>query len=332
MRWSYIDVTTTDPAFNLALEQYVFDALPRHRNYFLLWQNDNAVIVGRHQNTLAEINETYVRENGIQVVRRLSGGGAVYHDLGNLNFTFIQDAASGIHLDLGLFCRPMAQAIRSLGAQAVVNGRNDITVNGKKFSGNAQYMRDGRVMHHGTILFDSDLTAASLALCPDPEKVHAKGVKSVRSRMTTLREQIPGRISLAEFKTRLLEELFAGQPMEPYTLTADDFGEIESLRRERYSTWEWNYGGSPPCDLIRKGRVEGCGSVEARFRIQNGRIRDAAFRGDFFSAREPQALAGRFAGLRPIAEDYRKALDGVDVSEYFTGLGKEELLAILEKA
>ena len=146
MHWSYIDVPSTDPAFNLALEQYVFDALPRHRNYFFLWQNDNAVIVGRHQNTLAEINEPYIREKRIRVVRRLSGGGAVYHDLGNLNFTFIQDTSSGLQLDLRLFCEPVAQAICSLGAHAVVNGRNDITIDGKKFSGNAQYVKDGRVM------------------------------------------------------------------------------------------------------------------------------------------------------------------------------------------
>ena len=167
-QWTFIDVSSTDPDFNLALEQYVFDTLPRDRNYFMLWRNDNAVIVGRHQNTLAEVNEPYIKEHGIRVVRRLSGGGAVYHDLGNLNFTYIQDSASGIQLDLAMFCRPLAQAISALGAAAEVNGRNDITIDGKKFSGNAQYVKDGRVMHHGTIMFDSDLSRAGLALTPDP--------------------------------------------------------------------------------------------------------------------------------------------------------------------
>ena len=329
MQWCYIDVPSTDPAFNLALEQYVFDALPRNKNYFFLWQNDNAVIVGRHQNTMAEVNEEYIKEKRIRVVRRLSGGGAVYHDLGNLNFTYIQDAASGIQLDLGLFCRPLAQAICSLGAHAVVNGRNDITIDNRKFSGNAQYVKDGRVMHHGTILFDSDLNAASRALTPDPEKVISKGVKSVRSRMTTLREQLPGRITLEEFKTLLLQKLFADKPMSHYTFTVDDMAEIEALRRSRYNTWEWNWGGSPPCDLIRKGRVKGCGSVECRFHIQNGVITHADFRGDFFSATEPEILAERFVGLRPTEEDYRKALSGVNVSEYFLGLTNEAFLNIL---
>lgn len=330
MQWTFIDVTSTEPEFNLALEQYVFDTFPRDRSYFLLWQNHNAVIVGRHQNTLAEINEPYIREHGIHVVRRLSGGGAVYHDMGNLNFTYIQDSASGIQLDLGMFCRPLAQAIRALGANAEVNGRNDITIDGKKFSGNAQYVKDGRVMHHGTILFDSDLSCAGLALTPDPEKISAKGVKSVRSRMTTVREHLSGDISLAQFKTLLLEKLFAGQPMERYDLTADDIAAVEELRRTRYGTWDWNYGGSPPCDLQRKKRIEGCGTVECRFHIRDGRITEAVFCGDFFSARDPRLLADRFIGLRPAAEDYRKALEGIDVSEYFTGLSNEALLDILD--
>lgn len=329
MHWSYIDVPSTDPAFNLALEQYVFDALPRNQNYFFLWQNDNAVIVGRHQNTLAEINEQYVRENRIRVVRRLSGGGAVYHDLGNLNFTYIQDASSGIQLDLGMFCRPLAQAICSLGAHAVVNGRNDITIDGKKFSGNAQYVKDGRVMHHGTILFSSDLTVAGRALTPDPEKVVSNGVKSVRSRMTTLREQLPGHITLEEFKATLLKKLFDGQKMGHYSFTVDDMCEIEALRRERYNTWEWNYGGSPPCDLIRKGRKKGCGTIECRFHIQNGLISEAVFLGDFFSAQDPQILAQRFIGHKPQPADYQKALEGIDVSEYFLGLSNDALLEIL---
>lgn len=329
MQWCYIGVTSTDPAFNLALEQYVFDELPRECNYFLLWQNDNAVIVGRHQNTLAEINEPYIREKGIRVVRRLSGGGAVYHDMGNLNFTYIQNAASGIQLDLGLFCRPVAAAISSLGANAVVNGRNDITIDGKKFSGNAQYVKDGRVMHHGTILFDSDLSVAGCALTPDPEKILAKGVKSVKSRMTTVREQLPRDITLAEFKTALLQKLFEGQPMTPYTLTAEDIAAIETLRDTRYATWEWNYGGSPPCDLVRKGRRDGCGSVECRFHIRDGVIHAAQFRGDFFSLADPKQLAERFVGHRPTEESYRAILREVSVSDYFMGLTNEEFLTIL---
>ena len=161
---SYLNLYTTDPAWNLAAEQYVFDALPRDRTYFMLWQNDNAIIIGKHQNAAAEIDQQFVRENGVRVVRRLSGGGAVYHDMGNLNFTFIADAGSMESINFKLFCQPVVAALAALGVQAEVNGRNDMTINGQKFSGNSQYLKEGRVMHHGTIMFDSDLDRVAQAL------------------------------------------------------------------------------------------------------------------------------------------------------------------------
>ena len=187
MKLSYLDLMTTDPSYNLAMEQYVFDCLPRDRMYFMLWQNDNAIIVGKYQNTIAEINEEAVRERGILVVRRLSGGGAVYHDMGNLNFTFITDVGESNALDLKLFCEPVVRTLATLGVKAEVNGRNDITIDGKKFSGNSQYIRQGRVMHHGTIMFDSDLSVVSEALRVAPTKIQTKGIRSVRSRVTRAR-------------------------------------------------------------------------------------------------------------------------------------------------
>ena len=197
--------------------------------------------MGRHQNTLAELNETFVREHGIRVVRRLSGGGAVYHDLGNLNFTYIVDAASGMQLDLKLFCQPVADALRSLGVQAEVNGRNDITIDGQKFSGNAQYVREGRVMHHGTIMFDSDLSVVGQALKVDREKMASKGVQSVRSRVTTVRPHLRRDVTLEEFKSLLVEKMFAGQPMERYELTERDLAAVEELRREQEETGPASY-------------------------------------------------------------------------------------------
>ncbi len=331
MDMTFLDIHTTDPAFNLALEQYVFDRMPRSRGYFLLWQNDNAVIVGRHQNTLAEINEDYVRERGIRVVRRLSGGGAVYHDLGNLNFTYIVDASQGARLDLRLFCQPVAQALRALGADAQVNGRNDITIDGKKFSGNAQYVREGRIMHHGTIMFDCDLAVVGQALRVDTEKIAAKGVKSVRSRVTNVRPYLARDVSLADFKARLVEQMFQGQQMERYELTAADVAAVEELRRKRYATWEWNYGASPTCAILRRRRMEGCGTVEARLQVEGGRITGARFYGDFFSTVEPEELAKRLVGLRPLEEDFTRALAGVDAGRYFTGLSTGQLVELLSR-
>ena len=329
MKLSYLDLYTTDPAWNLAVEQVVFDRLPRDRAYLMLWQNDNAIIIGKHQNALAEIDQAYVDAHGIAVVRRLSGGGAVYHDMGNLNFTFITDAADTEHLNFRLFCQPVVDTLAELGVHAEINGRNDITIDGKKFSGNSQYIRQGRVMHHGTILFDSNLDVVSHALRVDPTKIRAKGVSSVRSRVTNVREHLPGHIDLPTFRAVLLRHILAATPGEPYTLTADDLAAVEELRRTRYAAYEWNFGTSPRCTLSKRRRVEGCGTVEVYLTVERGLITDAVFRGDFFSAVEPEELARHLIGLRPMAEDYARTLDGVDVGRYFTGLTNEQFLEIL---
>ena len=238
MKLSYLDLMTTDPSYNLAMEQYVFDCLPRDRMYFMLWQNGNAIIVGKYQNTISEINEEAVRERGIRVVRRLSGGGAVYHDMGNLNFTFITDADGSGTLDMKLFCEPVVRTLAALGVKAEVNGRNDITIDGKKFSGNSQYLRQGRVMHHGTLMFDSDLSVVGEALRVDPTKIQTKGIRSVRSRVTNVAEHLPERVTLPEFRRILLENILRENPGEEYPLTPDDLAAVEKLRdNEKFRAW-----------------------------------------------------------------------------------------------
>ena len=331
MKLSYLDLMTTDPSYNLAMEQYVFDCLPRDRMYFMLWQNDNAIIVGKYQNTIAEINEETVRERGIRVVRRLSGGGAVYHDMGNLNFTFITDVGESNALDLKLFCEPVVRTLATLGVKAEVNGRNDITIDGKKFSGNSQYIRQGRVMHHGTIMFDSDLSVVSEALRVDPTKIQTKGIRSVRSRVTNVAEHLPEKVTLPEFRRILLENILKENPGEAYPLTQDDLAAVEKLRAERYATWDWNYGFSPVCTMLRRRRVDGCGMIEAYITVEHGKIAALSFKGDFFSASEPDELAAHFVGCTPDRASYEKALGDVDVSRYFAGLQKDELIDILCK-
>ena len=329
MKLSYLDLMTTDPSYNLAVEQYVFDSLPRDRMYFMLWQNDNAIIIGKHQNTLAQINEPYVREHGIRVVRRLSGGGAVYHDLGNLNFTFIADADQQETLDFKLFCQPVIRALAAIGVKAEVNGRNDMTIDGRKFSGNSQYVKNGRVMHHGTILFDSDLDMVNHALQVDPDKIRSKGIQSVRSRVTNVSEYLTADISLDQFRQILLENMLRENPGEEYVFTEADLAAIERLKQERYGTWEWNYGFSPQCTLLKKARIEGCGTVEAYLTVTHGTIEKAEFHGDFFSVKEPEQLARRLTGCRPEREDYEKALEGVNPAEYFAGITRERFLDLL---
>ncbi len=329
MKLSYLDLTTTDPAFNLAAEQYVFDALPRDRAYFMLWQNDNAIIVGKYQNTFAEINEAYVKEHGIRVVRRLSGGGAVYHDLGNLNFTFIADAGTLSTLNFTIFCEPVIRTLAKFGVTAEVNGRNDMTIDGRKFSGNSQYLKQGRIMHHGTILFDSDLSVVSNALQVDESKFQSKASKSVRSRVTNVAAYLPAPVSLPEFRSALLADIAQSAGGEAYVFSASDLAAIEKLRAERYGTWEWNYGFSPACTIERRARIEGCGTVEVRIGVSGGHISEMHFYGDFFSVSEPEQLSARFVGLSPDAQGYKKALQGIDVSQYIVGLTNEALMQLL---
>ena len=326
MKLHFLDLTTTDPAFNLAAEEYVFEKLPRDSMYVMLWQNDNAIIVGKHQNTLAQINEAFVREKGIKVVRRLSGGGAVYHDMGNLNYTIIADGDGD--LDFGRFCRIVLDALARVGVKGELNGRNDMTIDGKKFSGNAQYAKQGRVMHHGTILFDSDSSVLAGALQVDEEKIKAKGVKSVRSRVTTVRPHLPKDMPLKQFKKVLLGSILTQFPGEEYIFTPGDIAEIEKLSL-RYRDWEWNYGKSPACDLVRKQRVEGCGTVEIYMVVDQGRIQQVQFRGDFFSAREPEGLAQRLVGLPLERQALAAALLAEDVGSFFMGLDAAGFLDIL---
>lgn len=329
MALRFLDLHTTDPAFNLAAEEYVFDSLPRDCDYCMLWQNDNAIIIGKHQNTLAEINSAFVEQHGIRVVRRLSGGGAVYHDMGNLNFTFITDAGDVEELDFHLFCQPVIRALARLGVTAEVNGRNDMTIDGKKFSGNSQYIREGRVMHHGTILFDSDLSVVSQALQVDPAKIQAKGIQSVRSRVTNVRPHLPKDASLPQFRQFLLQEIVRENGGEEYVLTAEDLAAIEALKQQRYGQWAWNYGESPACTLMKKRRFEGCGSVEVYLTVDHGLICGVSFRGDFFSAREPEELAQHLIGLRPERQAFAAVLEERNVGAYFTGLDRAQLLELL---
>lgn len=325
----YIASASTDPRWNLALEQYAFDCLDRSRSYFMLWQNDNTIVVGKNQNTVAEINNDFVREHNILVVRRLSGGGAVYHDLGNLNFTFITDADKMDGIDLHMFCVPIVETLRSFGVQAEISGRNDITVDGKKFSGNSQYIREGRVMHHGTIMFDSDLTMVSRALQVDREKILSKGIRSVVSRVTNLRPYLPDGITLDCFRQRLLDYLSVAEPLHTLTLTPEDMRRVDAIRDARYATWEWNYGRSPAYTDRRRQRFDGCGLIEVALSVEGGHLKDIQFFGDFFGSGDTSQLSRLLRGCTYRRETVRSLLETIDLENYIHNISAAQLAGLI---
>lgn len=325
---SYIS-PSTDPAWNLALEEYFFDTVPAGESFFMLWQNHNTVVIGKNQNTLAEIDQDYVRSHGITVVRRLSGGGAVYHDDGNINFTFITDAPEGNQIDLRRFCLPVAEALRAFGVDAEVSGRNDITVDGKKFSGNAQYVRHGRVMHHGTLMFDSDMHILQQVLKADPEKIASKGIQSVSSRVTNLKPYLPTGVGCAEFMERLMEAMTGSRTPTVTELSAEALASVQKRKDDRYGTWQWNYGYSPACTVTSGKRIDGCGSVRLQFSVTEGRLRDLRISGDFFGNRDVSELAEILEGCENRADAVLQRLQDLPLESYIHRLTVSDLVELL---
>lgn len=329
MSMVYLKSPSTDPAFNLALEQYVFDKLDRSKEYFMLWQNNNAVIVGKNQNTFGEVNPKVIEENDVKVIRRLSGGGAVYHDLGNLNFTFIMDAKDASDLDIKLFCQPVASLLQELGVDAQVNGRNDITIDGKKFSGNSQYLKEGRIMHHGTLMFHSNLDFVAAVLNVAGDKFQSKAAKSVKSRVTNVKPFLKEDLSLEEFQNKLVEYVFGENSIETYELTEKDFQEIEKIKKERYTQWDWNYGKSPEYTVQKERRIDGCGKIEAHMNTKDGKIVEVKFYGDFFGVCDHAELSNFLVGCELKRETIGKALENIDIEKYFHGITVEQFIDIL---
>ena len=327
----YIESKSTNPAFNLALEQYVFDGMDKKQDYFMLWQNANTIVVGKHQNTLQEINKQFVEENNIQVVRRLSGGGAVYHDLGNLNFTFIMDAGTDKSLDFPRFCQPVVQALQAFNVPAAMNGRNDMTIDGKKFSGNSQYVKNGRVMHHGTILYDSDLGKIACALQVSKEKMRSKGVASVKSRVTNVKEYMNPPVPLEQFKQELLREMFKGSSLREYALTPQDMAQVEALQKNRYDTWDWNFGASPGYETEKSLRIEGCGQINVQLQMAKEKIQAVKITGDFFTGKALEELEEWLIGKRLQRDELRPLVENLQPEQYIRNLTAESFLELLLK-
>ncbi|WP_058302533.1 lipoate--protein ligase [Gorillibacterium timonense] len=318
----------TDPRINLALEEYALKNLPADSDYLLFYINEPSIIIGKNQNTMEEINTEYVDQEGLKVVRRLSGGGAVYHDLGNLNYSFITNDDGNSFHNFRKFTDPVVAALRKLGIEAELSGRNDIQIGERKISGNAQFTQKGRMFSHGTLLFNTELGKVASALRVNAEKFKSKAVKSVSSRVANITEFLDQPMTIEEFRSFLLHSFFEGKDVQKYPLTEKDWEQVRAISAERYGNWDWNYGKSPDFNYRQVKRLT-AGTYDFRLDVQNGRISRASLYGDFFGVGEVAEIEEKLAGVKYDRESVREALNGVDLKYYFGPVTEDEILDLL---
>lgn len=324
----YIINNSTNPYFNIALEEYCLMHVDPGEDYFLLWQNEPSIIIGRNQNTLEEINRRFVKERGIKVVRRISGGGAVYHDLGNLNFTFISRVEPGRPINFSVFVNPIINVLKELGVDATLVGRNDIVAYGKKISGNAQRLYRRKFLHHGTLLFDVNIEDLAEALNVSADKIESKGIKSIRSRVGNIREFLKEDMTIDEFRERLQRRLSNDYESEEIKLPEEAILRISETARDKFASWAWTYGESPPFNYRFEKRFPG-GKVGVFIHIKEGLIRECKFYGDYLGVLETEGFEAGLKGLKYDPQTVEKAMEGMDLTSYFGPITRNELLEIM---
>jgi lipoate-protein ligase A len=321
----------TDARVNLALEEHVLRNRMGSDDYLLFYINAPSIIIGRNQNTIEEVNPGVVAARGITVVRRISGGGAVYHDLGNLNFSFMTPSVHGRFNRYELFTRPVIEVLHDLGVPAELGGRNDILAGGRKISGNAQFARPDRMFSHGTLLFDSNLDDVTAALIPKPGKVESKGVKSIRSRVANISEFLSEPLNVIELRERIIERIFGTRHrsnIPTLELTDADWTEIHELVQRKYGSWDWNYGENPPCNVQRSHRFT-AGEIDVRVNVTGGRVASVRIFGDFMGREDVAELEAKMLGLPYDYASISAALSDLDLDNYFGDIPPSDALALL---
>lgn len=323
-----IDSPSHNAFFNIASEEFLLTKFPTE-DIFLLYINAPSIIVGKFQNTLAEINLDYVNDNNIKVVRRLSGGGAVYHDLGNLNFSFHTLLGTNDFLDFGEFTSPIIKILKDWNINANLEGRNDLLVDGKKFSGNAKLAKAGKMIQHGTILFNSEMSVLSNALKVNPLKFIDKATKSNRQRVTNLIDFLPTGATIEVLKQKLIDEILKDFNGKVYNLTDQDIQEIEKLAKEKYETWDWNFGFSPNYNFKKAIKIP-AGFIEIHLDVEKGIIKKAKIFGDFFASKSIEELEDLLIDEKHDIENLNQVLSKINITDYFGKVTVDEILELFK--
>lgn len=325
-----IDSPSNNAFFNIATEEYLLYKYPTE-DIFLLYVNAPSIIIGKFQNTLAEINLDYVNEQKIKVVRRMSGGGAVYHDLGNLNFSFHTLLGTNDFMDFSKFTEPVINLLNELNVPAKLEGRNDLLVDGKKFSGNAKLARNGKMIQHGTLLINSQMSILGEALKVNPLKFIDKAVKSNRARVTNLIDYLPANTTLDSFKELLIKKMSTtNENVEIYKLSDEDIKEIEKLVTEKYDTWDWNFGFSPDYNFKKAIKIP-AGFIELHMDvIRGGQIDKVKIFGDFFASKPIEELEGKFIGQNHDIDSLKTILSTINLIDYFGKVTENEMIELFK--
>ena len=319
--------TETNPYYNMAFDEFCLESLKIDEPVFYLWQNQPAVIVGLNQEVNTEVNLEYLKQNDIALARRVSGGGAVYHDWGNLNYTIV-GRSEDLERDYPEYAGLMMQALRKLGVSAELSGRNDILVEGKKVSGFAKRVSKNRLMVHGTLMYDVNLDVLTQSLNPPATKLQTKGIASVRSRVTNLCEHLPEIKDIQDFKNRLEKALSNDYADEEYILSSSEIDDIRSLAHDKFARWDWIYGRSPRATLKHSARLS-CGNVEIHLILDENRIVSCRFGGDFIGNLPSSDVEGRLIGVSYNVLSIEKCLSEIDLCNYFDGVKKEEIINLI---
>ncbi len=325
----YLEPKSNDPSYNIAFEEFAFNEIANKDDVFILWINQPCIVVGKNQNTVEEINQKYCDENNIKIVRRISGGGAVYHDYNNLNYTIIANEDSEANFDFKSLSQPVIDTLAQMGVKAEFTGRNDLVIGDQKFCGNAQHIKKNRVMHHGCILFDTDVSVLVKALQVSKDKIESKGKKSVRSRVTNIKPHLADQtITVHDFKNLLKSHMNEKYKMVDYELTDLEEQEVLKIKAKRNDAWEWVYGNNPEFTMKRSRRLL-TGKVEANLLVIDNVIENVKFYGDFFGVKDVNELSEALKGVKYTRQDILSVLENKEIQSYFMGITLEETLDIL---